>query len=110
MRKKIEDLKSNELWQLHEEWINGQPNTFGFAKESVEEFFAGYFDYLHELAEWDNPGLTYEQLEPYMELEDNEDNLFDYYWNRQDYADWFEYSPAWTPEEEEAYCDYWNGI
>lgn len=110
MRKKIEDLRKDDLQKLHDEWMAGKPNSFQFDSESVDEFFMGYFDYLAEIARWDYPELNWEQLEPYIETYDDPDNLFDYYWNRQDYADWFRYSPEWTEEEEEAYCNYWNGL
>ena len=109
MRKKIEDLKREDLQILHDEWMNGRPNTFRFAQESVDEFFMGYYDYLAELASWDYPSLDSEQLEPYAELYDNIDNLDDYFWNRQDYGDWFQYEPEWTDQEREEYCRYWNG-
>lgn len=74
-------------------------NTFGFAPKSMQDFFDGYVEYLDELAKED--GGSWDEY-------DNEGNLFDYYWNCDDYS-WVEYDPAWTDEEEQEYSNYWNG-
>ena len=115
IRFKIEDLHKDDLWKLRTEIILGSyfisdfRNTFGFDPVSVQHFFEGYWEYLCDLAQDENPSLNGEQLEPIIESLDNADNLFDWYWSIQDW-DWFHYDPEWTEEEEQAYCDYWNGV
>ena len=109
MRKKIEDLFTDDLVTLYDEWLDGKHNSYKFSQDSVDEFFMGYYDYLAEIAKEENPGLTGEQLEPLIETYHDRWNLFDYYWNLGDYS-WFEYEPEWTDEEEQARCDYYNGI
>ena len=113
MRKKFQDLNAEDLAKLRKEitlnslFVADYKNTFGFAAKSVCSFFEGYMQYLWELAN-DDYGMNQPSIETVVEEYDNKDNLFDYYWNCDDYS-WVEYDPEWTAEEEAAYENYWNG-
>ena len=112
IRYKIQDLHQDDLWKLRTEvvfgsmFISDYRNTFGFSPASVQQFFEGYEQHLIELVKEDGyKSVTAELIDRY----DNADQLFDYYWSIQDW-DWFDYDPEFTPAEEQAYCDYWNGV
>ena len=110
VRLKFEDLTKETLWQLRGEIVLNSlfttdfENSFGFAAKSVQDFFDGYVDYLLDLASGD--GLK--TLDDVVAAYDNADNLFDFYWNCDDYS-WFKYDPEWTEEENEEYERHWNG-
>lgn len=94
---KFEDLTTEQLWQLRQEvvlnslYASDFSNNFGFAPESMQEFFEGYLDWVDEILEENNiKPKTQEEWWLAFEEYDTPENLQEWFYCYDDF-DWVEY-------------------